>query len=286
MGSSMSSNARDHTSSNLSCAEPHSHSRVDVSRRSFIRSSMSALALPLVGGCTGLPSDPGNQEGLARLTSRPGTPTETPTIGLSELDIDGGPSGIMYVPDSYSPDTPIPLFIGMHGAGGDADNWNGSYPGRAEDRGMVFLAPDSHDYTWDMITNSRAFGPDVERLDAMLRHTFARCRIDPTRIALGGFSDGASYALSLGIGNGDLFSHLVAYSPGFYIVPDPVVGTPPVFISHGTFDTVLSFGNTRDRIVPGLRDSGHDVTFFEFAGGHEPIAEASTAALDWFFGVP
>ena len=107
----------------------------------------------------------------------------------------------------------------------------------------------------------------------------------PTRIALGGFSDGASYALSLGIGNGDLFSHLVAYSPGFYVVPDPVVGTPPVFISHGTFDAVLSFANTRDRIVPTLRDSGHDVTFYEFEGGPEVIAPASTAALDWFFDV-
>ena len=246
---------------------------------------MSALALPIVTGCLGSPTSAESEEGSARLTARPGTPTETPTIGLSELDIDGGPSGIMYVPEGYSPDTPAPLFIGLHGASGNADNWNGSYPGRAEERGMVFLAPDSHDYTWDVITGSRAFGRDVERLDAMLRHTFAHCRIDPTRIALGGFSDGASYALSLGIGNGDLFTHLVAYSPGFYVVPDPVVGTPPVFISHGTFDAVLSFANARDRIVPGLRDSGHDVTFYEFAGGHEPLAEASTAALDWFLDV-
>jgi len=232
----------------------------------------------------GSPTGAEIQEGSARLTARPGAPTESPTIGLSDLDIDGGPSGLMYVPESYSPNTPMPLFIGMHGAGGDADNWNGSYPDRAEARGMVFLAPDSRDHTWDVISG-RGFGRDVERLDAMLHYTFERCRIDPTRIALGGFSDGASYALSLGIGNGDLFSHLVAYSPGFYVIPDPVVGTPPVFISHGTLDPILPFLNTRDRIVPALRDSGYDVTFYEFTGGHEVIASASTAALDWFFDV-
>jgi len=30
-----------------------------------------------------------------------------------------------------------------------------------------------------------------------------------------GFSDGASYALSVGITNGDLFTHVIAFSPGF-----------------------------------------------------------------------
>lgn len=34
-----------------------------------------------------------------------------------------------------------------------------------------------------------------------------------------GFSDGASYALSLGLPNGNLFSHIVAFSPGFMRAP-------------------------------------------------------------------
>jgi hypothetical protein len=58
-------------------------------------------------------------------------------------------------------------------------------------------------------------------------------RIDAARIALGGFSDGASYALSLGFGNGRLFRyiwrfHLVLCRPhgargaaeGFYFTRD------------------------------------------------------------------
>ena len=272
--------------SNPSIATLTERANIGMSRRRFIWSAVSALALPMVEGCLGSPTDTDNTASLSRLTARPGVPTETPTLGLSELGLGGWRDGIMYVPESYSSDTVAPLFIGLHGAGGDADNWNGSYPDRAEERGMVFLAPDSRSSSWDIMGSmNHTFGLDVEFLDEMLQYAFARCRIDPTRIALGGFSDGASYALSLGIGNGDLFSHLVAYSPGFYVVPDPVVGTPPIFVSHSPDDTVLPFTNTRDTIVPALRESGHDVTFHEFAGGHEVPAEVSETALDWFLDV-
>jgi phospholipase/carboxylesterase len=221
---------------------------------------------------------------VERLTARPGTPTIAPTIGLSELglgsDLALTRDGLLYVPESYSSDTPAPLFVGLHGAGGDADNWE-SYPARAESRGMVFLAPDSRSFsTWDGIGGS--FGPDVEFINRALEHTFERCLIDPDRIALGGFSDGASYALSLGIRNGDLFSHLVAYSPGFYLATDSPVGLPPVYVSHGTWDDVLPAYGSREVIVPTLREQGHDVTFEEFDGGHEVPAEISESALNWF----
>lgn len=264
------------------------HKQVCITRRSFVRSGIGALAAPLAGplltGCLESPtdSDPG-EPGAARLTARPGIPSETPTLGLSALGLGGSSDGLMYVPLGYSDDQAYPLFIALHGAGGDADNWNGSYPDRAEDRGMIFVAPDSRGYSWDLMTPpGQTFGPDVVFIDEMLSYVFARCRIDPDRIALGGFSDGASYALSLGIGNGDLFSHLVAFSPGFYAIPDPVVGKPYVFVSHGTYDPILPFYNTADTIVPTLEASGYDVTFQEFDGEHEVPFKVSTLALDWF----
>ena len=48
-----------------------------------------------------------------------------------------------------------------------------------------------------------------------------------------------SYALSLGLANGDLFTHVIAFSPGF-ITPAPPSGRPPIFVSHGTADQVLA----------------------------------------------
>jgi phospholipase/carboxylesterase len=149
---------------------------------------------------------------------------------------------------------------------------------------MVFLAPDSRFSTWDL-SNSGRFGPDVEFIDRALQHTFERCSIDATRIALGGFSDGASYTLSLGVSNGDLFTHLIAYSPGYFLPSEPFFGKPPVYVSHGTNDSVLPLSNTRDIIVPALREADHAVVYQEFDGDHEVPSEISDAALDWFLGV-
>ncbi len=241
---------------------------------------MSALAAPLFLSCGNTPTEPGSN---LRLTARPGSPSETPTMGLSELGLGGiiGRDGLLYVPECYSPDVPAPLFIGLHGAGGAADNW-ASYHARAETRGMIFLAPESRSSTWDVLLGG--FGPDVEFLDRALQHTFQRCRVDSGRIALGGFSDGASYALSLGLPNGDLLSHLVAYSPGFYVRPEQSIGKPAIFVSHGTEDSVLPVSASRDNIVPTLRDAGYEVDYREFVGGHGVPGEISEAALDWFLG--
>jgi phospholipase/carboxylesterase len=100
------------------------------------------------------------------------------------------------------------------------------------------------------------------------------------RITLGGFSDGATYALSLGLRNGDLFPRVVAFSPGF-IVEGPPHGTPRFFVSHGTADTILPIDSCSRRIVPALRQRGYDVTFREFDGGHEVPESIAREAMNW-----
>ena len=256
----------------------------ELSRREFVITGACAAAATMLPGCkTSTEPDPSDPPPIPRdgqLSARPGAPTLEPTLGESPLNLGTPRDGFLYVPESYSPDTPTPLFVGLHGATGQASNWE-SYKARAEERGMVFLAPDSRGVTWDVTT--AGFGEDVDFINQALQHTFDRCRIDPSRLALGGFSDGASYTLSLGITNGDLFSHLVAYSPGFLFAPDPV-GNPRVYISHGTQDQVLSVTVTRNEIVPGLRDAGYDVTYEEFDGVHEVPAAISESALDWVLG--
>ena len=247
-----------------------------VSRRRFVQSGLAALAGPLVARCD-FPT--AGTSPVVRLSARPGTPLVSPTLGLSALGIGTTRDGLLYVPTTYTGDTPLPLFVALHGAGGSAASWT-SYQDRAEARGMVLLAPESRRATWDLVLG--ALGPDVAFLNAALRHTFERCRIAPARIALGGFSDGASYALSLGVSNGDLFTHLAGYSPGFFAPSDPIVGKPRIYVSHGTLDAVLPVATTRTVIVPRLRGARYDVTYQEFEGGHEVPAAITEAALDWF----
>jgi len=249
------------------------------SRRTFVRMTLGALLVPDLVACA--PSVVEPVVG-ARLTARPGKPTRTPVKGtVTSLGLDTFRDGYLYVPESYSPGTPMPLFVAMHGAGGSGRSW-ASYPDRAEAHGMIVLAPDARGPTWDLVRGD--FGEDVEFLNRALRHTFQQCHVDASRIALGGFSDGASYALSLGVANGDLFTHLVGYSPGFYEAGQPITGRPRVFLSHGDHDRVLSYSFTSEVLVPTLRDAGYDVTFLPFEGDHGVPSEISEAALDWFLG--
>ncbi len=249
------------------------------SRRDFLRLGAAAVCFPGVVGCQS--ETAALVPGTNRLSARPGMPTLTPQVGASELDFGGARDGLLFVPEAYDPSRAWPLFVALHGATGDADNWRGFFPA-GDDRGMVILAPDARGGTWDRIRG--AFGPDVAFMDRALGHTFERVRVDPARVCLGGFSDGASYALSLGLSNGDLFNNLIAFSPGFVDAQEPITGKPRVWISHGTADGILPVRLSRDIIVPGLKDDGYDITYKEFAGGHEVPSAVSQEALDWFLG--
>src|SRR5262249_33046159 len=141
--------------------------------------------------------------------------------------------------------------------------------------------PDSRGSTWDAIR--RGFGRDVTFINRALERVFDTLPIDATRIAVGGFSDGATYALSLGLINGDLFSRVIAFSPGFVIEENPN-GKPELFISHGTADEILPIERCSRPIVRNLKDRGYQVTFREFNGGHEIPSEIAREALQWVAG--
>ena len=130
----------------------------------FIKSSLAALAALFLVSCDLSPDKVESSE--SRLTARPGTPTLTPTKGLTQLGLSSGRDGILYVPESYSPDTPMPLFVGLHGASGSSSYWRGYYE-YAVERGMIFMAPDSRASTWDLIQGDHGF--DLQFLDRALQ---------------------------------------------------------------------------------------------------------------------
>ena len=142
---------------------------------------------------------------------------------------------------------------------------------------MLLLAPQSAGSTWDVI--ERGFGPDARRLDQTLAGVFATCPVDAGRVAFAGFSDGASYALSLGLDNGELAQQVIAFAPGFIAAAAPA-GRPRVFVAHGIHDAVLPIDRTSRQLVPELRQRGYDVAYEEFEGGHEVPPALAAAALD------
>ncbi len=95
--------------------------------------------------------------------------------------------------------------------------------------------------------------------------TFELRDSDPARVAIAGFSDGASYSLS-GLSNGDFFRAVFGLSPGFIVPRDPI----------------LPIDECSRRIVPGLKRLGYRVTYREFEGKRSLPLDVASEAMRWF----
>lgn len=252
----------------------------DISRRTF---AIGAAALMLPGACASVSGDVVASDGV--LSARPSQATaRAPRNGVFSLD--AWPQPHVFIPPSQDATKPAPLMLLLHGGGGGSDRLMREFVPLATELGVVLLAPEAERRTWDVVRSFQyggepAFGGDVKRVDASLEALFDMVRIDPARIAIAGMSDGASYALSLGLRNGALFSHIIAFSPGGIA---PFVGRPEprIFISHGRKDRVLPFDHTASGMVGGLKAAGADVTFVPFEGDHELRQQEMRAAMTWW----
>ncbi len=202
------------------------------------------------------------------------------TAGVQPLNLGGKRDGFIYVPKGYKQDRAASLAVMLHGAGGHAEHGLHLLRQYADNNNIILLAPASRFSTWDIIVKD-SFDADVIFIDQALKLVFERHNIDSNHIAIGGFSDGASYALSLGVSNGDLFTHIIAFSPGFYYSVENR-GKPLVYISHGVHDGILPISHCSRRIVPRMKSLGYKVQYDEFEGEHEIPAPISTNAVKWF----
>lgn len=194
------------------------------------------------------------------------------------LGLDAPRDGVLYVPETAEPGAPLLIFL--HGATGTGHGHLRTVLAAVDRYGVILVAPDSRGPTWDVIAEHR-FGPDDAFLDRVLDAVVDRVDADTGRLAIGGVSDGASYALSIGLTNGEVFPTVLAFSPGFLVVPDPTA-KPRIFISHGTADPVLPIDACSRSFVPSLRRAGHEVNFREFDGGHTVPPPVSDEGVRWW----
>jgi phospholipase/carboxylesterase len=243
-----------------------------LNRRKFLTAT---AAVGAIGWTQPPPQPPAPQP-----TQTPGPPGEATPGRVRRLGLgDGDRDGLLYAPAGYTPGKALPLLVALHGAGGTALSTQYAIQ-RADALNFIVLAPDSRDErTWDQILGM--WGPDLEFIGAAIKYAKSRCAIDESHIGLAGFSDGATYALSMGIGNGDVFSRVLAMSPGL-MQPAAVRGKPKIFISHGTADPVMPIDATSRKFVPRLKSLGYDVTYREYEGRHMLPPAVAQEAMEWF----
>jgi phospholipase/carboxylesterase len=189
-----------------------------------------------------------------------------------------GRDGLVYVPPTAGPRAPLLLFF--HGFGGTGTRELPAVQAQADRHGVIVVAPDSRGPSWDIIVSGR-FGPDVEFVDQLMAVVPARYDIDPERFAVGGVSDGASYALCVGPRND---CTTIALSPGFAF-PGEGDARPRIFVSHGTRDAVLPFEHAQ-RIAGTFTRMGYPLTFHVFDGGHTVPPDVADAAFAWWLDAP
>lgn len=220
------------------------------------------------------------RKGSLQLTPAAPTTGQHGHIGLQPLHLDAKRDALLYVPATYSAAQPMPLALMLHGAGGDAHHGMSLLQPVADAAGLILLAPCSRGGTWDMIEQER-FDADVVFISEALQQVLNQYAVDVKKLAIGGFSDGASYALSLGLINGHLFTHVLAFSPGFYQAPE-TAGKPNIYISHGVHDAILPIHYCSRRIVPRLQKQQYNVVYREFDGPHILPQAVRDEAVNWF----
>jgi predicted esterase len=256
--------------------------RQTLTRRSFLEITAVGATTVVAAACgTSSVKDALAQPVAGRLSARPKPPTGTITTGEQPLALDTGRDGLLYVPAGYSAATPAPLVLMLHGAGGSARGALRPFRELADAAGLVLLAPESRGVTWDAIRGD--YNIDIAFIDRALTSVFQRVAIDPARLTIEGFSDGATYAIGVGLTNGDLFQRVVAFSPGF-VLPIAPHAKPQIFISHGTRDQVLPIDQCSRRIVPQLERARYTVQYREFDGPHAVPLDIAKAAIAWMSG--
>ncbi|MBM4244765.1 MAG: hypothetical protein FJ148_13265 [Deltaproteobacteria bacterium] len=216
----------------------------------------------------------------------PGTSLGAPPDGVAKIG-NGETHAFLLTPPAIDPARRYPLITVLHGAGRQDEMLCKAYRGEAAARDVLFLVPRSTDYTWDIIAGGNR--TDLDFLEQVHAGIYKRLPVDPERHALIGYSDGASYALAIGLSNPRRFRAVMGWAAGFVAIDPrwaaPDDPKPRILLQHGTHDVVFPFETVCTPNVETLRGMGYEVDLRVEQGGiHWPKPEFQTMALDWFLG--
>jgi poly(3-hydroxybutyrate) depolymerase len=201
----------------------------------------------------------------------------------------GDSRAVLLTPDEIEPGRLYPLVTVLHGAGRQDELLVRACRDEPAKRQALFLVPRSLHPTWDLIACDER--PDLDFLAFAYDLIYRRYPVDPARQGLLGYSDGASYALAVGLSNPHVFRAVMGWAAGFLAIDsahqDPGDPKPSVLLEYGTHDELFPFERVALPMRAALEQLGYPVEFRVDQGGrHWPSGSFQGEALDWFFSEP
>lgn len=201
------------------------------------------------------------------------------------------------LPKEYDVNKKYPLIIGLHGRYADAE-YGMSLLKQLEVENVIFAAPqgpyqegEKGKYSW-AVSDAEVKGIWTKSKNASLEYIVKMvgelCKmysIDPKQVFLLGHSQGAAMAYGAGIKNFGLFKGIIILSGWLdpeWITADEIKNAKSlkVFIGHGKNDGVVNFIKATEA-KELLTKNGNDVSFYEYAGGHNPQSDEFKVAAGW-----
>lgn len=196
-------------------------------------------------------------------------------------------------PSKVEPDKTYPALFVMHGMGSNEQNMLSLVDG-LEDVFYIFSirGPLSQPPGFAYFTiqgygkpHREAFDQGINQLKAFIDYASERYPINPDRIYLLGFSQGAIVSMTLGLTLGNRIKGVVAlsgYIPGFVKEEYKIepVEQLSLFISHGEYDNVLPYewGVESKEFFQGLKSN---VAFQAYPEGHTVSIENQRDFTKW-----
>lgn len=182
-----------------------------------------------------------------------------------------------FIPETYDGKSNWPMVIALHGGYGTGRDFIWYWLREARSRKFLLAAPNSTGSTWSFDNET-----DQIAINEMVTKLSLRYRIDPKRILLTGFSDGAIYSLILGLQENSPFIALAPISGVLHPVNLQTAPQKRIYMTHGSWDWMFSIEKAR-QAADILRKAGANMTFKEIEQlSHTYPREQNRFILDWF----
>jgi phospholipase/carboxylesterase len=200
------------------------------------------------------------------------------------------------VPGGFDPEQEHVLVLGLHGYGADPESFARLWD-RFENPGFIYAALQAPypfsvgnelGYSWTMRLEDKKLGKKARLMSESyvietVRELARKYKV--SGVYLLGFSQGCGMAYTIGIKNHNLLKGIICFAGwldtewlGETALQD--AKSLRVFIGHGKDDHVVEL-ETGTRARDELDNLGYDVTFLEFDGGHQVLAEPLRKAQEW-----